>query len=911
MYKKIILILTVGITSIMATAPAKPGEVASERVIQMTQVMAESHGQGGFAQKIQRVKQRNLELPIHSLRDLREDVYGSFPVILGSYSDSNDPAGTATALQAELFDGPWSTITMAEHYEEMSYGQFHLSGSVYGWYELSQTGFVYGGTDNGWDGGVSQFLTETLDLADLEIDFTQYDNDGDDGIPNSGDDDGIADVVFFVHSGTGGETGAAAIWSHSWRYSGAVDGNDNGFVTDDIGFDGNPILVDDYIMQPAENGDGSLIEIGVFSHEFGHALGLPDLYDTDYSSDGIGNWCLMAGGSWTTASSPAHMSAWCKEMLGWVIPVVLDSNAIAVDIPPVVETGYVLKLWTAGEFDPWESRFAQELEVGREYFLIENRQIQGTDQHLEGTGLLIYHVDNSQWSNSNDDHRLVDLEPANGQEGGTNPGQPWSASSENQFFDFHTDPSSMDYSGNNTEVAVFNFVQGDTSIFASVEIVEAFPHLYIEHMNYTDENDDGFLSPSESGSIWIELINYGVLTTGIYASVIDDNPAFTFTAPEMTFDDLEVNASVIANSPLEFTMATDFESGTVPMRIAVGNATSETIDTLTFELRIGDPQVALIDADGALSGDSNVQEYYSQALIDNDIVFAIWDILQLGLPDSDWLQAKPQVVWFTGNSESPLTQSVIDLLSAYQDNGGRLLLSGQDITDGDETQAAFLSDYCAAVLDEETTTNPRYAFGNPDHEIMEASDQFRINTHFGANNQTSPDVVTSMSHGKTLFQYPRLDYRSAGTTTIQNGYKTIFLAFGFEAIASLEDEGPTIRADLMQRFLEWFDIDYVGIDGENVAHDLTPGISHFYPNPFNPTINIGYVLPERVELTLTVYDIAGREVARLVKGEQPAGNHDIQWNGLDGSGNSVSTGVYFCRLEAGAISQTIKMVYLK
>ena len=57
-------------------------------------------------------------------------------------------------------------------------------------------------------------------------------------------------------------------------------------------------------------------------HEFGHALGLPDLYDTDYSSSGIGNWGVMSGGSWGGNGSspwyPVHFSAWCKTTLGWV-----------------------------------------------------------------------------------------------------------------------------------------------------------------------------------------------------------------------------------------------------------------------------------------------------------------------------------------------------------------------------------------------------------------------------------------------------------------------------------------------------------------------------------------------------------------------------------------------------------------
>ncbi|MBC8376811.1 MAG: M6 family metalloprotease domain-containing protein [FCB group bacterium] len=911
MLKKSILILILSLSTLLATVPAKPGVIPTERVIQQTAIMAETYGKGGLAAKMQRIRAANIQHANNGTRDLREDVYASFPVILGSYSDYDDNGSDVTMLQRELFDGPWPSVTMAEHYEEMSYGQFHLSGTVNGWYELSENGHHYGGVDNGWDGGVGDFLTESLNLSDIEIDFTQYDNDGDDGIPNSGDDDGMVDVVFFVHSGIGAENGGTDynIWSHSWSYSGA-SGTGEAFVTNDVGANGSPILVDEYIMQPAVNGDGDLIEIGVFSHEFGHALGLPDLYDTDYSSDGIGDWCLMSGGSWTTPSSPAHMSAWCKEMMGWVIPVVQDVNMDDILFTPVVATGFVLKLWTNGELDPFESGYSHGQDVGREYFLIENRQVLGTDQHLEGTGLMVYHIDNTRWGNSDEEHRLVDVEPASGFGGGTTPGHPWPGSSGNRLFDFQTYPSSMNYAGENTQVALFNISDSDSIMSASAEVVEAYPHLYIADMTYTDENDDGFLSPEESGQLWLELINYGVLTSGITATVIPGNPAFNFTNSEISFDDLTTNTSGISNSSLDFTLSSTFENGTTSLSVAVSNTTSETIDTLEFEIVIGDPQVALIDADGAISGAADVQEYYLRAIQDNDIVYALWDIARDGLPQQEWLLAKPQVVWYTGNSELPLEQPVIDLLSSYQDSGGRLLLSGQDLTDGDEAQAAFLSEYCGAVYSE-TLTNLIYVFGDPQHEIMSSTDQYIANNYFGAENQTSPDIVTSLSHSLPLFQYPLSGYQTAGTTTIYNGYKTIFLAFGFEAIAPLEDDGWAARADLMSRFLNWFDVDYVGIDSENKLQPLTVGISDFYPNPFNPSVTIQYALPTGVDVSLRVYDISGREIVSLTSGEQPAGSHQVQWNGVNKSGNPISTGVYFARLEAGDFSQTVKMVLLR
>ena len=81
--------------------------------------------------------------------------------------------------------------------------------------------------------------------------------------------------------------------------------------------------------------------IGVFAHEYGHALGLPDLYDTDYSSNGIGDWSLMAGGSHNYivrgGDSPAHLDAWCKYSLRWVTPTQVSGtlpNESITQVPP-------------------------------------------------------------------------------------------------------------------------------------------------------------------------------------------------------------------------------------------------------------------------------------------------------------------------------------------------------------------------------------------------------------------------------------------------------------------------------------------------------------------------------------------------------------------------------------------------
>lgn len=84
-----------------------------------------------------------------------------------------------------------------------------------------------------------------------------------------------------------------------------------------------------------------------------------------------------------------------------------------------------------------------------------------------------------------------------------------------------------------------------------------------------------------------------------------------------------------------------------------------------------------------------------------------------------------------------------------------------------------------------------------------------------------------------------------------------------------------------------------------------------YPNPFNPITTIRYGLPEAAQVTLFIYDIKGRKVRSLIGEQQAAGSYEYQWNGMDDSGQPVSTGLYLTRLQAGSYTKTIKMLYLK
>jgi len=331
---------------------------------------------------------------------------GTCLVILWDFADhaADQVAHPAADYHDMIFSvGTFPTGSMNDYYREVSYGQFSVTGLASGWTTSTNTYASYENPDGSQDAGTAQLmLKDAIAQLDPVLDFSQFDNDGPDGVPNSGDDDGLVDALFFVHAGAGEESTGNAndIWSHAWAVSGGV-------LTDD------GVYVYRYSVEPEEMTDGSLMTMGVFAHEYGHVLGLPDLYDTDYSSSGIGEWGLMSAGSWShrdgdrAGSCPTHMTAWCKSQMGWLTPTVINSETLNVVVTPV-ETGAVAyKVYRLGQTG------------GDEYFLVENRRTLGFDEGLmrraytfdlpSPEGLLITHVDESVGSNSNDLHRLVDV----------------------------------------------------------------------------------------------------------------------------------------------------------------------------------------------------------------------------------------------------------------------------------------------------------------------------------------------------------------------------------------------------------------------------------------------------------------------------------------------------------------------
>lgn len=368
---------------------------------------------------------------------------GTFKVLclLVDFSDK------ASRVSATLFDSlifANQAGTVRDYFTEVSYGQLDIVAvtlpSSLGWYEAPQSYAYYVddnyGTDSPYPNNSQKLCEDLVDLADPNVDFSQYDNDG----------DGYVDVVIIVHAGQGAElTGQSTdIWSHKW----SIPPRER---------DGVSIL--DYTVMPEYWLSSGDITIGVFCHELGHAFGLPDLYDTDGSSSGVGDWSLMSTGSWNgyLGDSPAHPDAWCKTQLGWVDPVTVIMNLTNQSIPAVESNPTVYKIPVDGG-------------SANEYFLVENRQQLGYDAHLPGEGLLIWHIDDQathnqyEWypGHTNFGHYQVALEQAdnlyqlekNSSLGDA--GDPFPGSSSNIGFTPGSAPSSGTYDGSGGYVSIVN-----------------------------------------------------------------------------------------------------------------------------------------------------------------------------------------------------------------------------------------------------------------------------------------------------------------------------------------------------------------------------------------------------------------------------------------------------------------------
>jgi len=249
---------------------------------------------------------------------------------------------------------------------ENSYGQIDMEITVLGPFTAAQNMAYYGENDkNDTDKNPWELAREAARYAFSQpgINPADYDNDG----------DGYIDALHIIYAGYGEEAGGEknTIWAHESRVQPML-------------FGGKLFSVYSCSPELQSNSGSNLTHIGVICHEMGHVFGAPDFYDVDYVEGGeylgTGKWDLMANGSWNgNGACPAHINMYMKIELGWVNPILLD----------MTKSNNNIDMENSAK-NPVACIFSTP--VSGEYYVLENRQKEGFDSSIPGTGLLIYHV---------------------------------------------------------------------------------------------------------------------------------------------------------------------------------------------------------------------------------------------------------------------------------------------------------------------------------------------------------------------------------------------------------------------------------------------------------------------------------------------------------------------------------------
>lgn len=296
--------------------------------------------------------------------------------------------------------------SVRDYFQKQSYGQLTIDFDVVGPYTAEYDLEHYGapvmenGEEKKHDKDAQLAMSEAVQQAILEpsLNFADYDWDG----------DGVVDQVFIVFAGYSQAQGADAncIWPHEsnlkgWGYN--LAGKDN---------NGNDVAIGTYgCASELMNASGKDMDgIGTACHEFSHCLGLPDMYDTDYSGGyGMAVWDVMDSGSYLDNSrTPSGYTSYERWFSGWMEPIEIKDMTRITDMEPLATKPKAYVLYND----------AMEKSIKGEYYLLENRQPVDFDAKLYGHGLLILHVDykKSVWAdnkvNDTPDHQRLTVIPA-------------------------------------------------------------------------------------------------------------------------------------------------------------------------------------------------------------------------------------------------------------------------------------------------------------------------------------------------------------------------------------------------------------------------------------------------------------------------------------------------------------------
>lgn len=836
-------------------------------------------------------------------------------VLLVDFSDNPASSGSVSNVTPELVrqilfaPGGNGYGSLSDFYSENSYGQLQIVGDVYGWFRMPKSYAVYVGGDNGLQTAEPNAQTLAKDAmltADPSVNFAPYDNDG----------DGYIEGLFIVHAGPGAEENGQTthIWSHRWNMGGQVLSNEG-----TRGF--NYVAVPEEVL-------GGPPRIGVYAHEFGHVLGLPDLYDIgpDPSQPGLGRWSLMAGGSWNFGQrKPANFDAWSKHVLdslhgtfGRTIDVTANLRDVLLHSAVSDSIRYRIKLPTLS---------------GREYFLIENRQLESFDQYLPGAGLLIYHCDDNLAGSNNTvryPHLRVSLEQADGflqleqdiNEGDGDDPFPGVLGEKTEFTSLSS-PNTVSWYNTPHQISVWDIRRDPAAKTITCNLDVTFSRTYLEIVNleFTDllsGNGNGRFEPGEIVQARLTLKNHWQSAGNVTATLTTATPGISFLSPTAQFPVISSGQEVTSSIPFAFVLDPEIMPAIAQFDLSVVSQVPADTFALTVQQPVGGVDILLVDADDSPQS-SDVATFYMTVLDSLLVPYDYWDIAAQGTPATSQNQYNI-IIWFTGSARPDLTQTIstaeVAFLRNYLDQGGHLFLTGQDIAEqlAQTADSTFLRDYLGArFLGDMRPYEADGVTGSP----ITGGLKLRVAGSIGASNQLDADVISVLSGTEpavTLKTFGATETGLGGAVTLlPNNAVAVFFSFGAEAITTSQGAlGFATRTEVLRRVINYLRNNVATDAGE--IFDVRPlpfefALDQNFPNPFNPATVISYTVSPRVAgapLTLEVFNILGQRVAVLNQTTAQPGTHRIDFDAA-----SLASGVYFYRLRIGEQSQTRKMILSK
>ena len=782
--------------------------------------------------------------PIPNINATRADTF-HVPLILVEFPDA--PATYDSVDFEMIMNQPGythlnydNTGSFRDFYQEISYGQFLPVSEVTNWITAPHHHDYYAYSDPNGYNHVKELVRAMVDSMEASgFDWALYDNDG----------DGYVDALNLLHQGAGAEQGDHSnIWSHKWSLGSLA-----------VQYDG--VTINSYTMNP-EIQSGQIVAIGVLSHEFGHALGLPDLYDTDYSSTGAGKLALMGSGSWGTSGNspwyPSTMVGWCKNELGWVDIIEIGNDQDNISIQQSYSNNDIIRV--------------NHQQIPEEYWLIENRQKVGSDTLMPTPGLAIWHINDDiaqGWGpNNNEPYYGVGLEQADGlfalENGGpSNGGDVYPGDTDNREFSHATIPNTHSLYGVPSMTRIDNISDPGETMSFDVE--------YNEIILATASISDGSGYANNQGSISIGMDNemdlgelefelgfspyivdvIDVIPTArsTFDSVIIEDNSVTLVNPVITAGSGAIlNLSLFNNTGISTSVNVSFDwcVGYTPENQEVGITAT---DEATYTIEAMDQYFIIQDGTGIAGGGGSY-------------VVSIVNTVPIQL-----------AVMQLAHVPSYLTPSA----EPFEDlNGNDIYDDGEPFTDYNENNvwSPMIESFSPAIVwNVEGTPNSSgltVGFSNLTTPLEPGThDLFRVNCAVSSDAQLNDEIAV---------------------------YTNIIILldiWGNNGVPFVNGEGIVL-------------ID--GVLGNDNSKQIPTefSLNQIYPNPFNPIAKIHFSVKMFGEVTVRIFDLTGRLVETLINENMEPGYHQVQWKPAN-----IPSGLYFVELRSDSFREIQKITLLK